>query len=86
MQFEGAVIKEQGQTFAVVIVKPSVLDSNTEREKARNGVSRYFRGMPLILMAQSNNGVPTYHGRSDIAKFLASIDFRLIPWERYTLQ
>ena len=85
MQFEGAVIKEQGQTFAVVIVKPSVLDYSTEREKTQEGFSRYFPGMPLILMAQNSRGVPAYHGRPDIVKFLASIDFRRIPWKRYTL-
>ena len=35
MQFEGAIIKEQGVTFAIVVVKPHVLNSPTEREEAR---------------------------------------------------
>lgn len=85
MQFEGAVIKEQGQTFAVVIVKPHVLQSSSTREKTRNGFSLHFPGMPIILMAQNSRGVPTYHGKNDIAKFLANLHPSQIPWKRYTV-
>jgi len=35
MQFEGAVIKEQGVTFAIVIVKPHVLNSSSQAQSAR---------------------------------------------------
>jgi len=34
MQFEGAVIKEQGVTFAIVIVKPNVLDYPSQMMQA----------------------------------------------------
>ncbi len=33
MKFQGAVIKEQGVTFAIVIVKKHVVDSAHESEK-----------------------------------------------------
>jgi len=84
MQFEGAVIKEQGITFAIAVVKPGVLDYSATREKTRQGFKRYFPGMPIILMAQNGRGMPTYHGRNDIVRFLANIDIRRIPWKRYT--
>lgn len=84
MQFEGAVIKEQGVTFAIAVVNPSVLDYSATREEIRQGYERFFPGMPIILMAQNGRGVPTYHGRNDIVKFLANIDYRRIPWKRYT--
>lgn len=85
MQFDGAVIKEQGVTFAIVVVKPSVLNSSTTRENTRNGFSSVFPGMPIILMAQNGRGRPTYHGRTDIVNFLANIDPRRIPWKIYTM-
>jgi hypothetical protein len=84
MQFDGALIKEQGVSFAVVVVKPSTLDNSTVREEARQGFTNYFPGVPIILMAQNNRGIPTYHGRNDIVKFLANIHPSRIPFKRYS--
>jgi hypothetical protein len=85
MKFEGAVIKEQGVTFAIVIVKPGILDSGTQREETRQGFGRYFPGMPVILMAQNSQGVPTYFGKPDIVNYLAKIHPGRIPWKTYTI-
>ncbi len=84
MQFDGALLKEQGVSFAIVVVKPSVLEHSTQREETRQGFSRYFPGVPIILMAQNGRGTPTYHGKSDIVNFLASINPSRIPFKRYT--
>jgi hypothetical protein len=84
MQFEGAVIKEQGITFAIVIVKPNVLDVSSKCEEVRKGYSRFFPDMPIILMAQNGRGTPTYHGKTDIVKFLANVNPSRIPWKKYT--
>lgn len=84
MQFEGAVIKEQGQTFAIVIVKPHVLNSN-EKDTVRQEFSKYFQNMPIILMAQNSKGIPTCYGRKDIVAFLVNLHISQIPWKKYTL-
>lgn len=83
MQFDGALIKEQGITFAVVVVKPSVLEYSTQREETRQGFTRYFPNVPIVLMAQNNRGIPTYHGRQDIVNYLANINPSRIPFKRY---
>jgi hypothetical protein len=83
MQFDGAVIKEQGITFAIVVVKPQVLDSTSQSESARNSFSSVFPGVPIILMAQNSRGVPTYFGKPDIVRFLKNIHPSRIPWKRY---
>lgn len=83
MRFEGAVIKEQGITFAIVVVKPYVLDNRTEALKTKNGFGCIFPNMPIILMAQNGRGIPIYFGRTDIVKFLANINPSLIPWKEY---
>lgn len=84
MQFEGAVVREQGVTFAVVIVKKHVLDNPIQAREAQASFAPLFRGMPIVLMAQDHRGVPTYWGRPDIARFLSRISLNRIPWKRYT--
>ena len=83
MQFEGAVVKEQGITFAIVVVKSHVLNNSVECDDARRSFRGIFPGMPIILMAQDSRGTPTYQGRTDIVKFLANINASRIPWKRY---
>jgi hypothetical protein len=85
MRFQGAVIREQGQTFAVVVVKQHVISSPSEAASAIGSFGTAFPGMPVVLMAQDGRGVPTYYGRPDISRFLASVPLRAIPWREYTL-
>ncbi len=84
MQIEGAIIKEQGVTFSVVIVKPYVLNSPSEQENIRQSLQNVFPS-PIILMAQDSRGVPTYQGRRDIVNFLAKLHISQIPWKKYTV-
>lgn len=83
MQFDGVLLKEQGVTFAIVIVKPHVLNSSMECENARRSFTPVFPGVPIILMAQDSRGIPTYQGRTDIVRFLAKVSPSRIPWKRY---
>lgn len=82
MEFDGAKIKEQGVTFAIVVVKPYVLTSST-KELIRASFIPYFGNIPIVLMAQNACGIPTYDGRRDIVHFLASINPARIPWKHY---
>lgn len=84
MKIQGAVIKEQGVTFAIVIVKMHVLNSQFQREETTRSLSFLFPGMPIILMAQDSRGIPKYFGRRDIIKFLANLHISQIPWKEYT--
>jgi hypothetical protein len=84
MQLEGAVIKEQGQTFAVVVVKRHVTDNRYQAAEATQSFSRCFPGMPIVLMSQDSRGTPTYFGRRDLANFLSRVSMNRIPWKRYT--
>jgi hypothetical protein len=87
MTFDGAVIKEQGVTFAVVVVRKPVID---DRSRAASVIvafeTQVFAGTLVILMAQDARGTPVYYGRDDIARFMASVDPAAIPWKRYTVQ
>lgn len=83
--FQGAVIKEQGVTFAVVVVKKAVLDYKPKADEAIRDFSGVFPGMPVVLMAQDARGVPTYYGRKDISRFLANVPLHAIPWKAYRI-
>lgn len=84
MQIDGAIVKEQGQTFSIIVVQQHVLNNTAQAALVRREWASVFPS-PIILMAQNSHGVPTYQGRKDIVHFLASIDFHRIPWKTYTI-
>ena len=84
MQIEGAVIKEQGVTFAVVVVKAAVLNSTQQANEAIRAFGPVFAGLPVVLMAQDGRGRPTYYGRKDLSGFLSRVPLSAIPWKRYS--
>mgnify|MGYP000909553973 CR=1 FL=1 len=84
MKFEGALIKEQGLTFAVVSVKEYVVNNMSEAEKAIQMFQPAFPGIPVSLVAVTSQG-PKYVGRQDIVNFLASVPFENIPWGEFTI-
>lgn len=85
MRFQGAVVREQGVTFAVVIVQRHVIGNSFEANQAVENFQHIFPGMPVTLMAQDQQGRATYYGRPDISRFLAGLPIRAIPWREYTI-
>ncbi len=83
MNIQGAVILEQGVTFAVIAVKSSVTMYTARMVQIRQELSYFFPNMPIILMSQDSQGNPHYYGRKDIVEFLKSIDVNQIPWKTY---
>ena len=87
MTISGAIIKEQGVTFGIIIVKSHVITSDSSAREARANFQSClseFSGIPLILAAQDSRGVFEYWGKPDIVDFLASVDSDRIPWKKYT--
>ena len=85
MRIQGAIVREQGQTFAVVVVKQHVIDNQAEAQEAIHAFAPSFPGMPVVLMAQDHRGRPTYYGRQDISRFLANVPMHAIPWREYSI-
>lgn len=84
MRVQGAIIREQGQTFAVVVVRPHVLQNSFEADNAIRSLTPVFR-VPVVLMAQNGHGHPTYYGRNDIARFMSNVPLSAIPWKEFSL-
>jgi hypothetical protein len=86
MTIDGAVISEQGVTFAVAIVKPHVLNNRNQADTLVRGLSiEIFDGLPVVLMAQDGRGTPSYYGRQDLSRFMAEVPLESVPWQRYTI-
>ena len=58
MTIHGAVIIEQGVTFAIVAVRSTVTQYTVRSTRMRRALSVYFPNMPIILMSQDANGEP----------------------------
>jgi len=84
MQVTGAVIREQGVNFAVVVVRPHVVQNRSEAADTIAGLTPAF-GVPVVLMAQDSHGRPTYYGRRDLSAFMARVPVNAIPWCYYTI-
>ena len=83
-KIQGAVIKEQGVSFAITVVKKHILTSQPQCQKAASSFQPLFPGLPIVLMAQDSRGIPTFWGRNDIVNFLSNIHPTQIPWKEYT--
>lgn len=85
MEVTAAVVKEQGVTFAVVLVNSNAA-SVVNRDATQRSAVPLFPGLPIILCSQDSRGVPSYYGRTDIVKFLANISLDRLPWKKYRSQ
>jgi len=85
VQLQGAIVREQGVTFAVVVVQRHVVEDRLSASQAVGQFGTVFPGMPVVLMAQDSRRIPTHYGRQDIARFMASVPLRSIPWRTYTV-
>nr|WP_297274207.1 hypothetical protein [uncultured Agathobaculum sp.] len=85
MKFQGALIKEQGVTFAIVVVNRSALQSPMTREQMQLFGHQVFGAIPIVLAAEGLGGTMKYWGRKDIVAFLSQVPVSLIPWKQYTV-
>lgn len=85
MTFQGALIKEQGVTFAIVVVESSALQSPATCKKMQLFGHRIFGAVPVVLAAQGSRGSMRYYGRKDIVSFLSKTPAFMIPWKQYTV-
>ena len=83
MQVTGAVIREQGIDFAVVVVKPHVIATSHEAAEAITGLTLTFR-VPVVLMAQLP-GAPDFLWSPGSFRFHVARAGQCHPLRRYTI-
>lgn len=82
--FEVAHTNEEGVDFLVILVKSRVLNSASDQEDLATFLQSEYGPIPVAFAAQRSNGRVEYRGRPDIVRFLSSIYFEQLPWERVT--
>lgn len=76
-----AVVREQGQTFAVVAVKDHVISSPSERDRVAAWWTRELGCRVALLGAQRHQ---TF-GPSDIVRWLQGVSPDQLPWRQMTV-
>lgn len=83
MKVQGAAISLAGVSFAVVLVPMDLVDSPGEADMAIETMQPAFGGVPVVLMAQKDDGSPRYYGDQDLVVSLADVPVDQMPWREY---
>lgn len=86
MKVQAAAISLQGNQFVVVVVTPELVKNPGEADMAIEDLQPHFGGARLVLMAQDEEGTPTYYGDSDLVELLKGIPVDKMPWKEYPIK
>ena len=82
-QLTAALVREQGVTFAVALVKNHVVQSQQQSSETIQAVSMAL-GCPLVvLMGESNKRLRG--NRNDVVKFVSRLHPSQLPWKKWTV-
>lgn len=86
MTLDGAVLSEQGITFALATVPFALLKDPAQAIDLLAGLREHvFPGLPVVLMTREWSGKPHYYGDPDCERVMQNIHVSRIAWSRYTL-
>jgi hypothetical protein len=85
MKVQAAAISLQGHQFVVVVSRMTLVESPGEADMAIDDLQPYFGGVPVVLMAQKEDGSPSYYGDSRLVELLAGIPIDKMPWKEYAV-
>ena len=85
MKVNAAAISLQGVNFAIVVVSEDLVNSPGEADMAIERFQPVFGGVPVLLMAQNEQGSPIYYGDQDLVRSMADIPIERMPWKEYSV-
>ena len=85
MKIQAAAISLQGVNFAIAVVDMDLLNTHGEADMAIERISPSFAGVPVVLMAQKEDGSPVYYGDADLVRSLADVPIDKMPWKEYSV-
>jgi hypothetical protein len=83
MKVQAAAISLLGHNFAVVVAQMDLIQNPGEADLAIDTLQPKFGGVPVVLMAQKDDGSPVYYGDRDLVKSLADLPVDEMPWKEY---
>lgn len=75
---DGNQTPTQAVTFALAIVKSSVISNPRESSKIEAALQKLFPGVSIILVAE-DGALPSYRRRQELAEFAERASFKVIP-------
>ena len=85
MKVQAAAISVEGVNFAVALVTMDLVNSPGEADMAIQSLQPTFGGVPVVLMAQRDDGTPVYYGDEDLVRSLAFVPVEQMPWKEYSV-
>ena len=85
MKIQAAAISLQEVNFAIAVVDMDLLNTHGEADMAIERISPSFAGVPVVLMAQKEDGSPVYYGDEDLVHSLANVPIDKMPWKEYSV-
>lgn len=82
-QFKAALVREQGITFAVVLVKNHVLNCSTTADQTIRSASAAMNCSLVVLMGESNRKLRG--NRQDVVNFVSRVHPSRLPWKTWTI-
>lgn len=86
MKIQAAAISMQDVNFALVLVGEDLIDNPGEADMTIDRLAPTFGGVPVVLMAQTEDGSPRYYGDRRIVTSLGSVPVDQMPWKEYTVR
>jgi len=82
---DGAIIREQGLVFDVIVVNQNALNDVANRDDFVGHASPALGGISTILVAQGGRHI-RYYGRPDLVRFMRAVPPAAVPWKRFRLE
>lgn len=83
MKIQAAAISMQGIPFVITLVGLDLVQNPGEADMAIESLQPHFGGVPIVLMAQHEDGTPVYYGDSTLVELLRDVPVDQMPWQEY---
>lgn len=80
---QAAVVRKNGQEFAIVAVRDEVVQSDTIAQQTVYDLQYSLGEIPVVLMSQDKSGRPTFYGPSTLALESSHIPLNSIEWRDF---
>jgi len=84
MKVQGAAISIEGVNLAIALVGMELVNNPGEADMAIEAMQPSFGGVPVVLMAQKEDGTPVYYGDEELVRSLAFVPVDQMPWKEYS--
>lgn len=83
MNVQAAAISVAGNNMIIVLVDMGLVNSHGEADMTIDTLGNHFGDVPVVLMAQREDGSPVYYGDEPLTTLLRDVPVEKMPWKEY---